>query len=110
MTYTATPACSSKELDRIERAFWAFHQANPLVYEKLRDLALNLRRKGIDHYGIKALFEVVRFHHALSTNDPDYKLNNNFTSLYSRLLMDNETELQGFFRTRERIPSALLHR
>ena len=53
---------------------------------------------------------MVRFHHALSTNDPDYKLNNNFTSLYSRLLMDNETELQGFFRTRERIPSALLHR
>jgi hypothetical protein len=45
--------------------------------------------------------EVVRFHRALETTDPDFKLNNNYSSRYARILMDEEPELAGFFQTRE---------
>jgi hypothetical protein len=62
---------------------------------------LQLKRKGWNHYGIKAIVEVVRFHRALETTDPDFKLNNNYSSRYARILMDEEPELAGFFQTRE---------
>lgn len=104
MTVAPSPCFDLDEPDRIERDFWAFHIANPRVYTELREHALELRRKGRTHYGIKALFEVVRFHRALQTTDKckEWKINNNYSALYARLLMDNEPELRDFFRTRIR--------
>jgi hypothetical protein len=104
MILAPSPAFLGTEPDRIERDFWAFHLSNPRVYDELRDHALHLRRKGRSHYGIKALFEVVRFHRALQTTDKckEWKLNNNHTALYARMLMANEPELRDFFRLRIR--------
>lgn len=85
----------------LEEQFWEFHAANPDVYRQLRDLALDMSRRGIRRYGMKGLFEVLRWHHALRTHDPDgFKLNNNYTSFYARLLMDREVALVGFFELR----------
>jgi hypothetical protein len=85
----------------LEAKFWEFHTQNPDVYQKLRSLALQMRRRGVEQYSIKSLFEVLRWHHALTTNDPSgYKLNNNYTSFYARLLMEREPELEGFFELR----------
>lgn len=108
MNRTAISPVPEHPLDRIERCFWEFHIANPRVYTELRDYAVNLRHRGRTHYGVKALFEVVRFHRAMETADQssDWKLNNSYTALYARLLMNNEPELRGFFRTRAR-PAAL---
>lgn len=104
MTVAPAPPFDLDEADRIERAFWAFHVGNPRVYTELRNHALHLRRKGHTHYGVKALFEVVRFHRAMETTDKceEWRLNNNYTALYARLLMANEPELRDFFRTRVR--------
>ena len=90
------------EMDAIERAFWQFHWSNPDVYDELRKLARTLMNHGRKHYGISALFEVVRYHRALKTTDPVFKLNNNHRALYARLLMEREYELQNFFETRDR--------
>ena len=89
--------------DEIERDFWIFHHENPHVYRKLVHLALQLKRRGWKHYGIGALFEVVRFHHALETTDPNFKLNHNYRALYSRLIMkEHEFLLGDFFEIRVR--------
>lgn len=87
----------------LEQQFQAFHADNPHVYRSLRRLALDLRARGVRKYGIAGLFEVLRWQHAMTTTDPssDFKLNNNFRSFYSRILMDNEPSLAGFFETRE---------
>jgi hypothetical protein len=82
--------------------FIAFHQANPHIYSTLRSMALKMRREGISHYGMKGLFEVLRWQYALQTKGDPYKLNNNYTALYARLLMEQEPELHGFFETRRR--------
>lgn len=37
----------------------------------------------------------------LQTSGDKYKLNNNYTRHYSRLLMSREPELEGFFEVRE---------
>jgi hypothetical protein len=84
----------------IEDDFADFHRDNPHVYVRLRALALRLKDRGRPFYGIKALTEIVRFEQAMETTDPDYKINNNYTALYARMLMDLEPELRDFFRTR----------
>jgi hypothetical protein len=89
-----------KGLNLSER-FKVYHQRNPLVYVGLKRLALDLKRRGRNHYGIKGLFEVLRWEHARLSGDAEpLKLNNAFTASYARLLMQQEPELQGFFRLR----------
>jgi hypothetical protein len=80
--------------------FLEFHQANPDVYVKLKNLALELLKLGHHSYGIGSLFEVLRWHYALETTEKDFKLNNNYRAYYARLLMDQEPELQLFFDIR----------
>lgn len=82
------------------RKFEEFHAINPQVLQRLRAAALRLKGVGWAHYGVKALFEGLRFHSALQTTDPVFKLNNNYTAFYARLLMDQEPVLAGFFETR----------
>ena len=48
-------------------AFIQFHRDNPAVYSELKRLAIQLRKRGHTQYGIKSLFEVVRWHRALNT-------------------------------------------
>lgn len=91
-------------MDKLEAAFWQFHQDNPDVYAELAALAKQLKARGHEHYGIGALFEVVRFHRHIETTDTEFKLNNNHRALYARLLMLLEPDLEGFFSTRERSP------
>ena len=83
--------------------FKDFHLSNPHVYRGLRDLAIKMRRTGRKRYGIKGLFEVLRWETSLRTTDSEFKLNNSYTSFYARLLMATEHELSGFFSTRRSV-------
>ena len=87
--------------DTIGQQFRAFHAANPAVYDWLRANALALKRRGRERYSMKTLLEVLRWHHDVETDSTDFKLNNNFTAYYARLLMQEEPELDGFFELRE---------
>lgn len=91
-------------VNRREDKFSKFHHANPWIYNTLVSLARQLREKGRTRYGIKALIEVTRWHFftQISTdgNDQDFKINNDFTALYARLIMRQEPDLKGFFETR----------
>ena len=85
-----------------EEAFAAFHEENPQVYLWLRDQALHLVRLGHrKRFGIRTLWEALRWQRLrTSCSDGEYKLNNNYTRFYARLLMENEPELAGLFQTR----------
>lgn len=91
-----------KDKDKIAKAFYRFHRENPCVYKELLWLSRELMRKGVHHYGIGALFEVIRYNRAIKTNSNDFKLNNNFRALYARLLMATEPDFENFFETRIR--------
>jgi len=79
-----------------------FHRENPQVYQHLRASALALLDAGHRHHSIKGLFEVLRYNAKLRTNGKSYKLNNNHTAFYARLLMNREPRLDGFFYLRTR--------
>lgn len=85
----------------IDDAFKAFHRLNPHIFLELRDRALRLLRVGHKTYGIKCIIEAVRYDYTIRTRGSEFKINNNYTSRYARLLMDEVPELDGFFRTRE---------
>lgn len=92
-------------IDKIAAQFQVFHEGNPWVYERLKNLALNMKRAGIHHYGIAGLFETLRYEVSLQTRSVDgFKLNNNFGALYARELARKEPELENFFKFRVRRP------
>ncbi len=86
----------------IQDRFAEFHAQHPEVYAHLRSLALDLRRRGWRHYGIRSLWELTRWHFQIEREmGEDFKMNDHFHSRYARLLMDSEPELAGFFELRE---------
>lgn len=84
----------------IDERFAVFHRANPHVYVHLRNDALDLVRRGRTRVSMKMLFEVLRWSALKVRPDGDYKLNNDYTSRYARLLSDTVTELTGVFAFR----------
>jgi len=89
------------EFDKTSAAnFFTYHAANPHIYEALRRFALEAKRHGRRRLGMKAVFERLRWWSLVEARSDAFKLNNNYTAHYARLLMKNEAELRDFFETR----------
>lgn len=91
-----------KPKETLEQRFVRYHATNPVVYARLVGLARDLKRKGVQKYGMAALYEVLRYQ-SLTTTDTDgmpFKLSNNHRAYYTRLIHQQEPDLAGFFTTR----------
>ncbi len=88
--------------ETIAERFESFHSRNPHVYRALVALARQLKRQGQTRLSMKGLYEFLRMQKLLYTTGDDFKLNNNFTSLFARLVCEQEPELSGLFELRER--------
>lgn len=84
----------------------SFHHQNPWVYQELVTLARQGVAAGHTRLGMKQLFEVLRWNHSLETIGEPWKLNNNYTAWYSRLIMQRESDLAGVFETRRLAPES----
>lgn len=87
---------------KIEKAFKRFHENNPHVYDQLVVMSKRLKSVGHKRYGIAGLFEMLRYNHAISTSGDKFKLSNNYRALYSRAIMKDHPELDGFFKIKQR--------
>ena len=86
----------------IQERFEEFHKAHPEVYAYLLALCIELRGKGFKRYGIRSLWERVRWHFQVEKElGADFKLNDHFHSRYARKIVQNHPELDGFFELRE---------
>jgi hypothetical protein len=94
----------SRREDAIDRDFAAFHAENPHVMTELVRLTREARSRGLRRVGIKMLFEVVRWDHALRTSGAPFRLNNNYTSRYARAIMAAHPDLDGVYEIRELRP------
>lgn len=85
----------------IQARFERFHYRNPDVYRELVILARQGVRAGRTKLGMKQLFEVLRWNRSIG-HDPTetFKLSNDYTSRYARLVMEQETDLDGIFDTK----------
>lgn len=95
------PALVVKVRPSIADRFETFHTENPHVLAEMLRLARARLDRGETWISVKALWEELRV--SLSTNARDgYRLNNSFTALYSRTLLETEPRLQGVIETRRR--------
>lgn len=85
-----------------EERFRRFHEANPHVYAAVVHFARVMRGKGAVRGSIWLIFNRLRWEYAIQTRGDAFRLNNNLTPFYSRLVMEREADLDGFFETRER--------
>jgi predicted metal-dependent hydrolase len=83
----------------IQEQFEEFHRRNPHVYRLIYGLARKYKLSGNKRCGMKMLWETLRFNSGVETHGNEYKLNNNFTSRYSRMLLE-EPDMHGFFKVR----------
>jgi hypothetical protein len=86
----------------IQETFEAFHAANPWVLRAFEQLTEDWL-KGHRKVGMKMLAEVLRWQHSrrTTTQGRSFKLNNNHTSRYARLLIERHPEWEQAFETRE---------
>lgn len=92
---TTTPGAT------VDEQFARFHAANPHVFANLLKLTRREVQKGRRHWSVKGAYEVLRWNIS-ETTGADYKLNNNFTAIYARLLNAEPGVPDDFYRTRER--------
>jgi hypothetical protein len=86
----------------IVQQFWDFHKSNPKVFELFREYCHQLRAAGRNQYGAKAVMERIRWHLEVETRGDDFKINNNYSSCYARLLLTQEPAFRSFFHVRSR--------
>lgn len=86
----------------IAAQFDSFHALNPHVYVAIVSLARELKRQGWRKAGMKQIFEQLRWRYSVATRGDQWRMNNNYTAHYARLVMSREPDLEGFFDTRER--------
>lgn len=85
----------------IQEKFESFHDLNPWVYRALVRLTADWVARGRTRIGMKMLTEVLRWEYGRQTVGDEFKINNNFTSRYVRLLVAEHPEFADAFHTRE---------
>jgi hypothetical protein len=91
-----------------EERFYKFHEENPHVYVELVRRATALVSRGLPNFGVRLLWESMRFDFMISTTKgrDDFKLNDHAAPFYARLIMIREPHLADVFELREAEVSA----
>lgn len=80
--------------------FRKYHSERPELYKAFEMYALQMFDSGRKRFGAKGIVERVRWDLSLRYPDQDFKVNNNFPSMYGRLAMYRNPQLAGFFEKR----------
>ena len=96
-------------MDKLQIQWELVKEANPDFLDNCYQLCLRAKRRGIKRWSADAMFHVLRWESALATDADDIgvKVNNNYSSLAARDLMDLHPDLEGFFSLRVRKPRGI---
>jgi hypothetical protein len=86
----------------IQERFEAFHKRNKWVLDALEQLAIRELQEGFKT-SIDYLVHQLRWHYRRSTHRPagDFKISNDYTSRYARLLLEKNPSLGAIITTKE---------
>lgn len=100
---TPTPAQYGLHFARtIQQRFDEFDATHPEVFEYIVDTCFDLWDQGFRHYGMRGIWEVMRYHFSLTKGPEDiYKFNDHFPSRYARKVVAKFPQFDGFFEFRE---------
>jgi len=85
----------------IQERFEEFHRLNPWVLEALETLTADYLERGHRRVGMKMLAEVLRWQYGRATKGDEFRLNNNYTSRYVRLIVGRHPDWEDVFSIRQ---------
>jgi hypothetical protein len=85
----------------LQERFERFHADNPHVFTLLVRLSREWKAAGHKRCAIDVLFGRLRWDIGIKTVGDDFRVNNDFRSRYSRKIMAECPDLDGFFEVRE---------
>ncbi len=94
--YWATP-----ELSAMFESYQKWDDANRHFYPLFVRFTLQLADRGHRNIGVALIFERIRWESMIRTVGEEWKLNNNYRSIYARRFMRDYPHLDGLFRLRE---------
>ena len=104
MTQLSLTPIEETRADQLETAWRKFHEANPRVWRLYQQFTFDLIRAGHEHGSSDMILHRIRWETAVKVNTSEVvKINNNFSSLYSRLFSQSYPEHGDFFMQRKRI-------
>ena len=80
--------------------FEDFHKRNPNVWKYFVLYAREMKRNGRRRYGAKSIMERVRWHFDSEKPQEEFKVNNNYTAMYARMLVAKDPAFKDFFEFR----------
>ncbi len=83
----------------MKKSFKKYHEENPQIYDEFKRLAFKLINRGYKRIGARQLFEVIRYDTMITGND-GFKINNSYTSDYSRFFERDNPKYEGYFTKR----------
>lgn len=77
-----------------------YHEENPQVYTRLRKLAYEQKKAGATRLSISGLFDLLRNEVVSKRTGETFTIANEYKPFYLRLLMEQNSGLNGMFVTR----------
>jgi len=84
----------------LKERWWAWHKENPEFYELFKKFTFQAIHKGHHNLSAWLVANRIRWETMIVTTGDEYKINNDFLALYSRLFMHDYPDYAGFFRTK----------
>lgn len=86
----------------IDARFAEFDRANPHIYARVVEMLREAKRLGKTRVGIKMILESLRWEEFLRVDRDagDYRINNSFSSRYSRKVIAEHPDLGALLETR----------
>jgi hypothetical protein len=85
----------------IEDRFWAFHQANPKVYQLFDRFTQQVIERGHKRFSADAVLHRIRWETSVVTRGDQFKINDHYSAYYSRMWMNDNPAYDDIFATRE---------
>ena len=86
-------------VDPKQAKFERYHAENPEIWEEFKKLCFDLIRAGRRHYSADGILHAIRFNTAIRGSEMR-KIDNNYSSMYSRMFTANFPQHKDFFEQR----------
>jgi hypothetical protein len=95
-----TPEFFNEYPKSVIKRFKKFNRKNPNVFKQFVELAFKMLQTGRAKYSARTIIEVMRWERDLQTVGEVFKINDNYTPIYVRMLIHENPEFGDFFELR----------
>ena len=90
-----------KNMSEVDMKFFKYHKESPHIFNLFVAFSKEIKAKGYKTYSMRTIMHRIRWHVDITTNDPDgFKMNNNYSSRYARMLANEYPDFKDFFKNR----------